>query len=379
MKKTCFRLLETKLTALFIAALLLLAPAAPAEAGTAPADLGAAAVKAAAALDSHITELTDNYCTYYTPDEYQMMIQEYAGAFGGVGVSMIQDDDGYITVHQVLEKGPARNSPIKAGDRIVAVDGESIVGLDTDQAALRIRGDIGTPVTLTILDTAGEQYDVTLVREEITTESLEADYLSELGPVGYFQIYSFTGQTVQEFGAAYNELRQEGPLEWIILDLRSNLGGNFYAAVGIAEMFVPAKHTVVREKLAGCERAIDSTSGMLQGTRLIVLQNEWTASASEVLAGALRDEAGATLIGSASFGKGLTQVIDELPSGGAWKYTHSRYFTPSGFDLNQVGLAPDIEVETPEDISSEDYFSTDPDLSPHLRAAADFIAGESPH
>lgn len=368
-----------KLSLLIILPCLCLALAAcgAAEAADAPAaDLDRAAATALAAVDQHIEELRDNYCVYYDPDEYRLMIEDYAGSFGGVGVSMTLSDDGYVTVYKVLDEGPAKDSPIKAGDRILAVDGESIVGQDTDQAALRIRGDIGTPVTLTMQDAAGERYELTLVRQEITTHSVEGWRVESRPDTAYVQISGFTGQTVKEFGDAYNRLREEGPIHWLILDLRSNTGGNFYSAISLAEFFVPATHTVVREKTPEGDVAYTSTSGMLRDTKLIVLENEWTASASEVLAGALRDEAGAVLIGATSFGKGITQVIEQTPSGGAWKYTHSRYYTPSGFDLHGVGLSPDIEVETGKDMTAEDYFSLDPERNPHLRSALDYIASE---
>lgn len=346
---------------------------APAQAAAEPAQARQPALKA---LDEHISSMQDKYCVYYTADEYRMMFDDYAGSFGGVGVSMIQDEEKYISIYKVLDSGPAKDSTLTAGDRILAVDGESIVGLDTDQAALRIRGDIGTPVTLTILPETGESYDLTLVRQEITTQSLEGQRIKEAENTAYILIYNFTGQTVREFSDEFNRLRAEGPIDWLILDLRSNVGGNFFAALGLAEYFIPPGQVIVREKLAQGSTAYTSDSGLLQGIRLIVLENEWTASASEVLAGALRDEAGAVLIGSASYGKGLTQVLMDLPSGGAWKYTHSRYYTPSGFDLHEVGLSPDIEVEAEEGLSSQDYFSTDPAQNPHLAAALAFIAAE---
>ena len=360
------------LTLISLCACLFLAACGGAEA--APADLDKAAAVAVAALDGHVEEMRDNYCVYYDPDEYRLMIEDYTGSFGGVGVSMILSDDGYVTVYKVLDEGPAKDSPIRAGDRIVAVDGESIVGRDTDQAALLIRGEVGTPVTLTLLDAAGERYELTLVRQEITSHSVNGWRVESRPDTAYIQISSFSGQTVREFGDEYNRLRRDGPIDWLILDLRSNTGGNFYSAISLGEFFVPANHTVVREKTSEGDTAYTSSSGMLRDTRLIVLENEWTASASEVLAGALRDEAGAVLIGSASYGKGITQVISKQPSGGAWKYTHSRYYTPSGFDLHGVGLAPDIEVEIGEGMTAEAYFSLDPEQNPHLRAALDYIA-----
>lgn len=363
------KLLCLPLLALF---LLLPFPAAQAE-DMAGARMEKARHAALTALDQHIEESADRYCVYYTADEYRLLLQEYNGSFGGVGVSMIQDEEKYIAIYKVLDTGPAKDSPIRAGDRILAVDGESVVGLDTDQAALRIRGEIGSPVTLTILSSEGREYEVTLIREEISSQSLEGEMIEESENTAYFLIHGFTGRTAREFADAYDRLRQEGPIDWVILDLRSNTGGNYFAAIALAEFFIPREQVVVREKLAQGSQAYTSSSGLLQDTGVIVLQNEWTASASEVLAGALRDGAGATLIGSTSYGKGITQVIEALPSGGAWKYTHSRYYTPSGFDLHQVGLTPDIEVVPPEGLTSEDYFSTDPARDPHLRAALEYI------
>ena len=367
-----------KLLCLPLLALFLLLPFPAAQAEDAGARMEEARHAALTALDQHIEELADSYCVYYTADEYRLMLQEYAGSFGGVGISMIQDEEKYIAIYKVLDTGPAKDSPIRAGDRILAVDGESVVGLDTDQAALRIRGEIGSPVTLTILSGEGLEYEVTLTREEISSQSLEGEMIEEGENTAYFLIHGFTGRTAQEFADVYDRLRQEGPIDWVILDLRSNTGGNFFAAIALAEFFIPQGEVVIREKLAQGSQAYTSSSGLLQDAGVIVLQNEWTASASEVLAGALRDEAGAVLIGSTTYGKGITQVIESLPSGGAWKYTRSRYYTPSGFDLHQVGLTPDIEVEVPEGITSEDYFSTDPTRDPHLRAALEYIGAAGP-
>ena len=366
-----------KLISLLLAACLLLTACAAPDPAQAEIEAQAQAVdsgreKALAALSEHIDSLYDKFCTYYDADEYRLMLQDYSGSFGGVGISMIRDED-YIVVYQVLNSGPAKDSPLVPGDRIIAVDGESILGFDTEQAALLIRGEIGSPVTLTVLDTAEQEYELTLVRQEIVSSSLQGERIEEAENTAYILIYDFTGQTAQEFVDEYNRLREEGPIDWLIVDLRSNVGGNFYAAIAIGELFVPRGHTVVSEKLVQGERAYTSGSGQLQSIKPVVLENEWTASASEVLAGALRDEAGAYLIGTTSYGKGITQTIEPQASGGAWKYTRSLYYTPSGFDLNGVGLEPDLEVEPAEDITNEDYFSTDPARDPHLRAAVDYI------
>lgn len=348
-------------------------PAAGEEPAAPGAEASAAATLAAATVSAHIDGLYDSYCHYYTADEFQLMYADYNGAFGGVGVSMTLDQEGYVVVYAVLSRGPARDTRIQAGDRIIAVDGESIIGFDTSQAALAIRGKIGAPVELTLLTPEDEEYSLTITRQEIIEESVEGERIEEAPNTAYILVYDFNEQTAAEFAKVYSDLRAGGPIDHLILDLRSNGGGSFFAAIDLAGYFTPAGETVVSEKQVRGLTSYESQSGKLVGTDLLVLENQWTASASEVLAGALRDQAGAVLIGSASFGKGVTQSLSSLESGACWKYTRSRYYTPSGYDLHGVGLLPDIEVELPPDITNAEYFSTDPQENPHLAAAVEYI------
>lgn len=347
--------------------------ASPAEEGPA-ADIAAAAAASQTALTAQLTAMHDNYAAYYTADEYRLMFDDYQGSFGGVGISMTEDQ-GEIIVYSLLPDTPAARSGLLApGDVILKVDGASLAGLDTSQAALLIRGELGTQVLLELRRASDQQlYSVTLTREEIISESVSGEIIEEAANTAYILVYNFTEHTATEFVDTYNELRQNQQIDNIILDLRSNGGGSFYAATDIANYFVPAGRDVVMEKTADGMQHYSSTSGQLRQIRLVILQNRWTASASEVLTGALRDEAGAVVVGSTSFGKGLTQTVSQLPSGSGLRYTRSRYYTPSGYDLHGLGIVPDYVVEDPEQISSDDYFSTDPLLNPHLAVAVEYL------
>lgn len=352
---------------------LLLTTAGSAAAEPAPGSARAPQAEAVFHLvEQQIDQLYDNYATYYTAAEYRMMIDSYEGAFGGVGIYMLMVDD-EVVVYSLAPDTPAAASDIAAGDVILAVDDTDLTGKDANDAALLIRGEIGTPVTLTLRRaTDNAQYTVTLQRQEIVSESVTGENLSAVENTAYIILYNFTEHTAEEFVELYNQLRAERPIERLIIDLRSNSGGSFYAAINIANLFTPSGMVVVKEKTATGMQEYTSTSGQLNGIQLIVLQNAWTASASEVLTGALRDNARATVIGSTSYGKGITQSVFEVGEGG-FRYTRSRYYTPSGYDLHGVGILPDITVTDPEGISSTDYFSADPELNPHLQAAIDFL------
>ena len=324
------------------------------------------------AIDLQIEEFYDNYAYYYTEQEFKTFLEDYEGSFGGVGVSMSNNQNGDIQVYAVLDSGPAINTEITAGDVMVAVDGESILGWDVNLAVSKVRGDIGTPVTLTLRHENGQEYTVTIVREEIISPSVEGEIFEETPNTGYISISEFTEQTSNEFWEKLLELQKQRMLRKLIIDLRSNGGGSLYAAMNIATLFIPEGECLFQEKTIDGLSKYDSVDGRLSEMEIVVLVNEYSASASEVLSGALRDQAGAALIGSTTYGKGITQALVDLPSGAGLRYTRSHYYTPSGFDLHHVGLAVDVEVELPEDITREQYWSTDPAVNPCLQAVVDY-------
>ena len=318
-------------------------------------------------------ELYDYYFTYYTADELKLLLDDYEGAFGGVGIAMFIVDD-QVMIASVNDDGPAQGVGLVAGDVITAVNGQSLTGIDDiNLVALKIRGDLGTEVTLTILHENGVVADYTMVRDTVSTVSVEGQMIEELPGLAYISIGEFTETTSEEFINEYNRLQEEQTISGLILDLRSNTGGSFYAAINIANLFVAKDSLIVTEKQGEEQEQYTSVSGVLADLPIAVLQNAYTASASEVLAGALSDCGNTVLIGSTSFGKGITQSVISLDSGYGLRYTRGKYLTPSGFSLHGVGLAPDILVEDPEGIAVDEYFSVDPAKNPHLAAALTYF------
>ena len=338
-----------------------------------PIDAAAQASLASTLVADEIAVLYDDYAAYYTPLEYRLLYEDFQGSFGGVGISMVQLD-GEVAVYSIVAGSPAEGSGIAVGDVILAVDGQQISDGDTSAAAALIRGEVGQAVTLSLRRKSDAGlYDVTIVRAVITSDTVSGSNLADYAGAAYIEIGSFNDLTSSEFAELYQQLDQERAIDKLILDLRSNGGGNFYSCIEIAEYFVPLNHVVVSEKTALGREIYRSAKGNLHGVQIAVLQNAYTASASEVLIGALRDEADAVLIGSASFGKGITQSVRQLPSGSGHRYTRSIYYTPSGFSLHGVGLEPDIVVDDPEQGDARDYFSLDPSLNAHLKAALDYL------
>lgn len=343
-----------------------------------PIDAASVSQTVVADVSEYIDGLYDDYAAYFTPEEYQLLYEENTGSFGGIGVSMVNVDDS-IVVYGVIKNTPAAKSPIAEGDVILSVDGVSLAGKDSAQAATLIRGEEGSKVTLQLRKAAtNKEYQVTLVRAIITTETVAGYNLPAYPDTAYIRISSFTGQTATDFTNLYNELYADRPIKNLILDLRSNGGGNFYASIAIGEYFVPINEIVVSEKTSSGMEEYRSTNGQLNGLNVVILQNAYTASASEVLIGAIRDQGQATLIGNTTFGKGITQGIGALESGSGHRYTRSIYYTPSGFSLHGVGLAPDIEIADPENATYDSYFSLDPAKNPHLKAALDYLFPDGP-
>ncbi len=348
--------------------------ASPALAEQAQADIAELTTIARTAANTLLDELYDNYFSYYTAEELRLLTEDYVGTFGGIGITMTNTTDNNIVIYSVLANGPAVDTEIQAGDIIVAVDGQNMLGCDSNDAVLLIRGEIGTSVTLTLRHADSEElFEVTLIRQEITTTSVTAEIIEEVPNTVYFHISEFTNQTLSEFVTLYNQFTEEMTVHNIIFDLRSNGGGTFSAAINLGNYFVPFGNVIVSEKTSSGLKTYESNSGVLAHLNVYILQNEWSASSSEVLAGALKDEAGAIIFGSTSYGKGITQNVTSTRSGHGLRYTRSRYYTPSGYDLHGVGILPDYEVELPEDITSAEYFSTDPQENPHLKAVVDYI------
>jgi carboxyl-terminal processing protease len=287
----------------------------------------------------------DPHSAYLTQEEYRELKIGTQGEFGGLGIEVTMED-GFVKVVAPIDDTPAQRAGVKAGDLIVRLDDKPVKGLSLNEAVQRMRGKPGTKITLTIAREGRDKpLRVTITRAVIEVQSVEARML-EPG-YGYLRVSHFQTNTQHALDEALAELRREsGGLNGLVLDLRNNPGGVLSAAVSVSDTFLNDGLIVYTEgrvrdsKLRYSARAGDA----LEGAPLVVLVNEGSASASEIVAGALQDHERAVVIGNNTFGKGSVQTIQDLSNGGALKLTTARYFTPDGRSIQAQGIQPDIET-----------------------------------
>ncbi|MBU1500968.1 S41 family peptidase [Patescibacteria group bacterium] len=295
----------------------------------------------------------DPYTVFLPPAEAKVFQDDIKGNFEGVGME-IGIKEGLLTVIAPLKGTPAERAGIRSGDGILAIDGASTEGLSTDEAVKKIRGEKGTTVIFTMLRD-GEAVEIAVVRDTIAVPTIENTYDKETG-IYTIALYSFTANSSQLFSKALAEFKTTGSKN-LIIDLRGNPGGYLEAAVSMAGNFLPRGAVVVTEDYKGKQENVvhrsNGKGGVPEGTKIVVLMDQGSASASEILAGALQDAGVATLIGTRSFGKGSVQELVDI-NGGALKVTVARWVTPSGRSISEGGLTPDIKVEVvKEDIAAK--------------------------
>jgi carboxyl-terminal processing protease len=302
-----------------------------------------------AAIDGMLTSL-DPHSGYLNPDSFDDMRDQTRGEYGGLGIE-VTSEDGVVKVISPMDGTPAFKAGVKAGDFITAVNGESVLGLSVTDAVKQMRGKPGEAVTLTIAREKTDPFDVKMVREVIKTKSatarLEGDY-------GYLRVSAFNEKTTEEAEAAIADIRAKNPkMKGLILDLRNNPGGLLDQAVGISDLFLDGGEIVSqrgrdpRDVERYNARPGDATGGL----PMVVLINSGSASAAEIVAGALQDRKRAELVGLTSFGKGSVQTVIPLRGGadGALKLTTARYYTPSGRSIQKTGIVPNLEVAETKD------------------------------
>jgi carboxyl-terminal processing protease len=318
------------------------------------------------AVRGMLQSLDDPYTTFTDPVHGQITEGDLRGSFGGVGVQVDLRDD-RLTVVAPLEGSPGLRAGIKPGDVIVAVDGKSIVGMSLGEAVLLIRGPEGSPVTLTVeRGGAASPLQLTVTREVIKVNSVRSRMLD--GGIGYLRITSFTSQTGSEMDSALKALMDQHP-RGLVLDLRSNPGGYVSSAVDVVSQFLDHGVVLYQQPADGQREPINVHSGGLAtSTPLVVLVDHGSASASEIVAAALRDNRRATLVGQPTFGKGTMQSIHELSDRSNLRITSAQWLTPSGAPLHGNGLVPDLMVEQPDNLA--------PGQDPQLSAAVQrLVAG----
>lgn len=283
----------------------------------------------------------DKYGVYYTKEEGKKLIESLSDSISGIGVTISSIDGNFILSH-VLEGTPAEKAGLKEGDIIVSANGVPLTGMDLDMATGYIKGPAGTSVTL-VVKRGGFEKTFEIIRQNISTNPIEYEVLD--GNIGYIYISSFSNNAAYHFSEALIEFGKTGITD-IIIDVRNNGGGYLDEAVAIADIFLPSGNIITTE-----DHKIDIldkqyvAKGKKPQYDIVVLINEHSASASEVLCAALTENGAATSIGTKSFGKGTVQTILSLPDGGMMKYTTAFYLTPKGTNIEGKGITPHIKVE----------------------------------
>ena len=309
------------------------------------------------ALQGMLSNL-DPHSTYMTAEETKAMSVQNRGEFGGLGIEVTMEN-GVVKVVSPIDETPAARAGVQAGDLIVEIDGQQVMGLSLNDAVEKMRGRVGTPITLTIVRTgAPEPLRLTLTRDIIQIRSVRSRI--ENGNVGYIRMSAFNAQTFTGLQKAFQDIDKEAGSKLIgyVLDLRNNPGGLLDQAISVSDAFLDKGEIVsTRGRKPEDTRRDNATPGDLaKGMPVIVLINGGSASASEIVAGALQDHKRAIVMGTQSFGKGSVQTLLDVPGGGSIKLTTARYYTPSGASIQGTGITPDIVVERAKIVEEKSAF-----------------------
>ena len=309
------------------------------------------------AVTGIVESLDDPYSVYLEPKTFAALQEQIKGSFGGLGI-LVGLKDGSPTVVRAFEGTPAAVAGIEAGDVIVKINDTDAAGIDLETAIALMRGPVGSAINLTV-DRQGSQLQFTIVREEISVPTVEGKVIDNSG-IGYIMISQFTERTPEEMRATLLTL-QDSQVKGLILDLRDNPGGELMSAVNVAKYFIPKGPIVYIDYRNGRDQEF-SSEGNTIGIPLVVLINSGSASASEILAGAVKDTGAGALVGTTTFGKGVVQTLFQLDNGAGLKLTTARYLTPNKNDINLKGIEPDVVVQKPE-----------PTLDPQLDRAIEIM------
>ena len=289
----------------------------------------------------------DPYSVYYTKEEYEELMQATSGKYYGIGALVSQDmRTGLITISKVFQGAPADKAGMKAEDAIYKVDEKSIDGKEVDKVVAMMKGEKGTQVKVTVYRPSEKKYiDLMITRDEVKVPTVESKMLNK--EIGYIQITEFDEVTGEQFTKAVNQLKKQD-MKKVVFDVRDNPGGSYATVCDILDEILPAGTLVYTKDKYGKEERQESDPESLN-MPMVVLQNEDSASASEIFAGAIQDFKAGKIMGTQSFGKGIVQQIIPLGDGSAVKLTVEKYYTPSGKNIHGKGITPDIKVEQGED------------------------------
>lgn len=322
-----------------------------------------------AAINGMLTSL-DPHSSYLNVDDYKYMTEQTKGKFGGLGIQ-ITSDSGLIKVISPIDDTPAAKAGIKAGDYITEVDGETVIGQTLNDVVNKLRGKVGSKVKVTIKRTNKKPFTVTLRRAEIKVDSVKSEIKDE--DILYIRIPSFNEDLSKNVEKAVKNAQKKlkNKLVGIVIDVRNNPGGLLDQAIGVSDLFLE-QGEIVSTRSRNVEDTVkfSATAGdIAKGLPIVVIINEGSASASEILAGALQDHHRAVVIGEKSFGKGSVQTVVQLPNGAGMRLTTARYYTPSGRSIQAKGIEPDIVVKQSkvEEIEDNGWNISEADLKGALK------------
>lgn len=313
-------------------------------------------------LKGAVSSLNDPYSYYMTEDEYKKFNEETDGEFAGLGIYVSGSiDDNLITIVSPMKGTPADRAGLKTDDKIIKINGEDFTADKMDDAVKIMRGKPGEKVKITILrrDKNGKAQflDFDIVREIIKVQTVSSKLLKD--NIGYISISGFDTPTYNDFNKQYKELKKQGMTK-LILDLRNNPGGLLTTSTQVVNTFLDGGLIMYMLDKQNNKETINATKGA-DDIKIVVLVNKGSASASEIVAGALKDRKRATIVGTQTFGKGIVQTVYNMPDGEGLKLTTSAYYTPSGVNIHGKGIAPDVKVELNEEVKTISIDNLDKD------------------
>ena len=328
------------------------------------------------ALKGMFANLGDPYTSYYPKDEYEKLMENLDGRYKGIGVTVSASKEGMIKVVQVFEDSPAKEAGMRSGDYIKSVEGTDFDATELEKAVSLIRGEPGSKVKIEVLRVSedkpeGEEIPMLVERRDVTVDTVYSKTLNISGKkIGYLRLSAFDDITWNDFKEHYSKLKNAN-IEGLIFDLRNNPGGALDVCLNIADTFLDEGVVVTTEDKNG-NVITEKSDANMDDIPMVVLVNENSASASEILAGAFKDRGRAKIIGTKTFGKGIVQKLFPIENGAGAKITISEYKTPNDEKINKIGVKPDIEVENKNldlDLNDND-FSKDQQF---LKALAELV------
>ena len=314
--------------------------------------------------------LDDKYADYYDKEEFEKIRRHTDGSYGGIGITLTNDWE----IVGVAENGPAQEAGIRTGDIIRKVQGIVIADSDLslEELQAQLKGNIGDVKTMTLYRPSTDtEYDVELTLQEIVTQTVFWHMLDQ--EIAYLQITAFDKVTQEQFNTAWQEIQESGAMKGLVLDLRGNLGGNLDTVISIANTLVPKGLIAYTEDKAG-NREEYYSEGEGCGVPMAVLVNEYSASASELLCGALKDRGVAKVVGVTTYGKGIVQTTWSLSDGTAYKMTTGKYYTPNGVNIQGPGIEPDVYIDLTEEQRQMEEVPEDEDMQ--LQTAIEAVRTE---